>query len=78
MKELDLVKLTVNLPDIPVKAGAIGTIVYVYGDQQHFEVEFKNGLVFTLSRAYLEKMLIESNQISIIFEVFDKLENSDK
>jgi hypothetical protein len=40
MKELDRVKTTVELPDLP--AESTGTIVHVYENQLAVEVEFTN------------------------------------
>jgi hypothetical protein len=39
IKELDTVVLTVDLPDLRLCAGDIGTVVLVHGDRG-FEVEF--------------------------------------
>ncbi|MHA4740063.1 DUF4926 domain-containing protein [Dyadobacter sp. MSC1_007] len=40
MKELDIVILTQDLPELDLQAGDIGTIVLVHGAGEAFEVEF--------------------------------------
>lgn len=40
MNELDRVVLTVDLPELDLKAGDIGAIVFVYEKGKAFEVEF--------------------------------------
>ena len=37
-KELEIVASKNELPNIPI--GAKGTVVYIYDDKKHFEVEF--------------------------------------
>lgn len=40
MKELDIVVLTEDLPELELQAGDIGTIVLTHGGNAGFEVEF--------------------------------------
>ena len=40
MKELDLVALTQDLPELELYTGDVGTIVMTHGDNMAFEVEF--------------------------------------
>ena len=40
IRELDSVVLTVNRPELGLLAGDVGTVVYVYGEGEAFEVEF--------------------------------------
>lgn len=39
-KEHDRIVLTSDLPEGGLKAGDVGTIIHVYGQEQAFEVEF--------------------------------------
>jgi hypothetical protein len=40
LKELDLAALRVNLPEHGLVAGDVGTVVFVHGEGEAFEVEF--------------------------------------
>lgn len=40
INELDLVALTIDLPEHRLKAGDIGTVVYVHNDGEGYELEF--------------------------------------
>jgi len=40
MKELDIVVMTLDLPDLELRTGDIGTIVMAHGNGAAFEVEF--------------------------------------
>lgn len=53
MKELDVVILTKDMPEVGLKAGAIGAIVLVHKDGEAFMVEFDNGRLVTVHQRYL-------------------------
>jgi len=40
IKELDIIALTVDLPEEQLKAGDMGTVVHIYQGQKAYEVEF--------------------------------------
>ncbi|WP_342087539.1 DUF4926 domain-containing protein [Dyadobacter sp. OTU695] len=58
MKELDIVVLTQDLPELELQAGDIGTIVMTHGDSTAFEVEFS-----TLDGETIAIETLLSNQI---------------
>lgn len=43
IRELDSVVLVRNLPEHGLEAGDVGTVVYVYGEGEGYEVEFVGG-----------------------------------
>ena len=40
IEELDLVALLIDLPDLGLVRGDVGTVVFVHGQHEAFEVEF--------------------------------------
>jgi hypothetical protein len=42
LEEMEIVVLTVDLPEYHLKAGDVGTIVLVHGEGEGYEVEFMN------------------------------------
>ncbi len=50
LKQLDVVALTISLPEEKLRRGEIGTVVKVYNDGEEFEVEFvdKDGQTYGL------------------------------
>jgi hypothetical protein len=40
LEELEIVVLTVDLPEYHLKAGDVGTVVLVHGEGEGYEVEF--------------------------------------
>ncbi len=46
--ELDLVALLIDLPDLGLVRGNVGTVVMVHGQQAGFEVEFINAIGRTI------------------------------
>ena len=59
--DLDIVALLRDLPDLGLRAGQTGTVVYVHNDGEAFEVEFplqpRNSAVETIDAADLLKLL---------------------
>ena len=59
MKDLDIVIVNSNIPNINIKKGDTGTIVYTHNNGEAFEVEFiENGKttgVHTIRREFLTK-----------------------
>lgn len=56
--ELDLVVLTRNLPEQGIEAGDIGTVVFIHGEENGFEVEFT-----TLSGETLAVVTVPSDAV---------------
>lgn len=61
LKEHERAVLTVDLPDLALKAGDLGTIVHVYSDQAAYEIEF-----FTLDGRTLQVITVEASQVRAV------------
>lgn len=61
IKQLDVVAVLRDIPDLGLSAGQTGTVVYVHGDGEAFEIEFpldpRKSVVETLQGTDLLKLL---------------------
>lgn len=58
MEELDMVVLAEDLPDLPLQAGDVGTVVLVHEGGEGYEVEFT-----TLDGKTVAVATLESSQV---------------
>lgn len=58
IEDLDVVALTIALPDLGLAVGDVGTVVHVYQDGKAFEVEF-----MTLVGETIDVVTLEAGQI---------------
>lgn len=65
IKELDVVKLTYDLPDHGLVKGSKGAVVHCYGNGQSFEVEFVSEVGEALALLTLERSDIQPEQDTI-------------
>lgn len=61
INESDLVALLIDLPDVDLMRGDVGTVAMIHGDQKGFEVEFVNAsgktiAVETLRQSQIKKI----------------------
>ncbi|GAB3931297.1 DUF4926 domain-containing protein [Larkinella terrae] len=61
MKEGELVALLINLPNLSLSVGDVGTVAYVYESGQNYEVEFVNADGDTIAVETLK-----ANQIQLV------------
>lgn len=61
LKEHERAVLTVDLPEHHLKAGDVGTVVYIYGDHKAYELEF-----FTLNGQTLDVITVEAVQVRAV------------
>ena len=70
IRESDLVALLVDLPDVVLTRGDVGTVAMIHGDQQGFEIEFVNASGKTISVETLHQSQIKKiNQQKAILHV---------
>jgi hypothetical protein len=61
IKEHERAILTVDFPDIKLKAGDVGTVVHIYDDGAAYEIEF-----FALDGRTLDVVTVEASQVRAV------------
>lgn len=61
LKKHERTVLTLDLPEHHLKAGDVGTVVFIYGDHEAYELEF-----FALNGQTLDVVTVDADQVRAV------------